>query len=112
MKKIILALITSLSFSLTALAAVNINTATQEELETLEDVGSVKAQAIIDYRNKNGKFKNMDELDNVPGIGEKTLEGIKRGGTITGATTVSVPAKEMKAEKTTKTKEMKTEKAS
>ena len=52
MKKLLLAIVTFLSFSLSAFAAVNINTATQAELETLDGVGPVKAQAIIDYRKK------------------------------------------------------------
>ena len=52
MKKMLLAFIAFLSFSLSAFAAVNINPATQAELETLDGVGPVKAQAIIDYRKK------------------------------------------------------------
>ena len=69
MKKILLAFAAFLSFSLSALAGVNINTATQAELETLDGVGPVKAQAIIDYRKKNGGFKSIDELEKVDGIG-------------------------------------------
>lgn len=52
MKKILLAFVTFLSFSLSAMAGVNINTATQAELESLDGIGPVKAQAIIDYRKK------------------------------------------------------------
>lgn len=61
---------------------VNINTATQTELELLSGIGPSLASKIIDYRNKNGKFKNIDELKNVPGIGENKYESIKNDITI------------------------------
>ncbi|AZL84226.1 ComEA family DNA-binding protein [Aliivibrio salmonicida] len=54
---------------------VNINKADIEELDTLLiGVGESKAQAIIDYRNENGKFTTINELANVKGIGEKLIE--------------------------------------
>jgi len=56
---------------------VNINTATIDELVTLNGIGPVKAQAIIDYRNSKGKFKKIEEITNVKGIGVKTFEKIK-----------------------------------
>ena len=59
MKKLVLALILPFSFALNAFAVVNLNTATQEQLKTLNVVGPAKAQAIIEYRKKNGNFKML-----------------------------------------------------
>lgn len=56
---------------------VNVNTATAAELETLPGIGEVTAQAIIDYRTQNGPFSTVDELLDVTGIGDVTLENIR-----------------------------------
>ncbi len=87
MKKAILGFIVLLSLSLSAIAAVNINTATQAELESLNGIGPKKASAIIEYRKKNGGFKSVDDLKNVEGIGNATFENLRKDIAITGATT-------------------------
>lgn len=57
-------------------ALININTATQEELESLPSIGEVRAQAIIAYREEHGGFRTTDELMEVSGIGEKIFADI------------------------------------
>ncbi|MDG4848481.1 helix-hairpin-helix domain-containing protein [Peribacillus frigoritolerans] len=56
---------------------VNLNTATQEDLQTLTGIGPSKANAILEYRETIGKFKEVDELKQVTGIGDKTFERLR-----------------------------------
>ena len=56
---------------------ININTANKEELLTIPGIGESKAKAIINYRETKGKFKNIEEIQNVDGIGLKLYEEIK-----------------------------------
>ena len=56
---------------------VNINTANQTELETLPGIGTATALKIINYRKENGKFKNVEDIKNVKGIGDSKFNNIK-----------------------------------
>ena len=56
---------------------ININTATQEELETLPGIGPTTAIKIVNYRNENGKFKSIEDIKEVSGIGESKFNNIK-----------------------------------
>jgi len=55
----------------------NINKATLDQLATLYGIGEVKAKAIIEYREKNGGFKSIEDLDKVDGIGSKTVDKLR-----------------------------------
>jgi competence protein ComEA len=64
-------------------APINLNTATQAQLETLPGVGAAMAQRILEYRQKNGSFKKIEDLMNVKGIGEKAFLKLKPLLTVT-----------------------------
>ncbi len=86
LRKFCLSLILGLSLlSAPVFAAdtININTATQAQLETLSGVGPATAAAIIEYREQVGKFKTVDELTNVKGIGDKKLSQFTEQITVT-----------------------------
>ena len=76
-----------------ACAAVNLNTATKEELVALPGIGPAKAQAILDYRAQHGGFKSVEELKDVKGIGAKRFERMKGELTITKAAARAQDAK-------------------
>jgi competence protein ComEA len=60
-----------------AAAPVNLNSASVSQLQTLPGIGASTAQRIVEYRQKNGSFKKIEELMNVKGIGEKSFLKLK-----------------------------------
>ena len=62
----------------------DLNTATQEELDALPGIGPVKAEAILQYREESGPFRTVEEIMEVEGIGEKTLEQLRPYITVEG----------------------------
>ena len=91
MKKLLMALALCLAMNGIVSAAVNINTATKEELTSLKGIGEKRAQDIINYRTKNGPFKTVDDLEKVPGIGPGLMKQIRPQITTTGKTTTDKP---------------------
>ena len=63
---------------------IDLNTAPSSELESLPGIGPSLANAIIVYREDNGPFAAVDDVDNVPGIGPKTLDSIRQLVTVSG----------------------------
>ena len=92
MQRLLLALGLALC-PLIALAAVNINTATKDELVALPGIGPAKAQAIVDYRKAHGPFKTVEELKDVKGIGAKRFEKLKPDLAVTGPTSTKMVGK-------------------
>ncbi|MBU1425817.1 MAG: helix-hairpin-helix domain-containing protein [Gammaproteobacteria bacterium] len=85
MKKFLLSLFVSLAFSGIAYATVDLNTATKEELIAVKGIGPSKADAIIEYRKQHGPFKKVDDLSEIKGFGDKSVEKLKGEVTVGGA---------------------------
>lgn len=81
-----------------AAAAVNLNTATKDELVALSGIGPAKAQAIIDYRSQHGGFKSLDELKDVKGIGARQFEKLKPELTVAPAAARPAPRADAKGQ--------------
>lgn len=117
MKKLLLVFVAFFAMVSMALAAVDLNTATKEQLDGVKGIGPAKAQAIIDYRKKNGPFGSVDDLKNVKGFGDKSVAKMRSELTVGGgapAKADSKPAKDdakmSKAEKKAAKKAAKAEK--
>lgn len=74
--------------------AVELNKATQAELEAVKGIGPAKAKVILDERTKNGAFKSWEDFNQrVKGVGDKTVEGFKSAGfTVAGNSASASPA--------------------
>lgn len=77
--------------SASASAPINLNSASAAQLETLPGVGKATAERILEYRQKNGNFKRIEDLMNVRGVGEKSFLKLKP------LVTVSAPKSEQAA---------------
>lgn len=80
-------------FSSLAMAAVDLNTASKEELTSVKGIGPKKAAAIVEYRKKNGSFKSVDDLNNVHGFGDKTVAKLRGDLTVSGGAAEKPAAK-------------------
>ncbi len=94
-----LALATACAVALAAQAAdpqpgltgtVNVNTATAEELQLLPGIGAARAVAVIELRKQRGGFKSLDQLKDVKGIGDASLERLRPYVRLQGKTTARV----------------------
>ena len=77
------------SASASAATLVNLNTATAAQLEALPGIGKATAERIVEYRQKNGGFKKIEDLMNVRGIGEKSFLSLKPLVTVTAPKSAS-----------------------
>jgi len=93
MKKFFLMMALMFLFASTAFAAVNINTASQAELEALQGIGPAKAKAIIEHREKSGAFASIDDLTKVSGIGPGIVKQLRDVVTVEGEKSAEAPAK-------------------
>lgn len=89
---------------------VNINTASESQLQLLPRVGPSLAKKIVEYRQANGEFKAADELVLVPGVGDRTYELMAPYITVKGDTTLKDKAKGASEPKAAPPKPEKTEK--
>ena len=96
MKKILLAIAVFFAFISISFAAVNLNTATKDELDSVKGIGPAKAQAIVEYRQKNGAFKSVDDLKNVKGFGDKTVAKMRSELTVGGGSDAAPKKAEVK----------------
>jgi len=92
LKKLLVVAFACFAFCGTVLAAVDLNTASQQELESVKGIGPAKAKAILDYRTKNGPFKAVDDLAKVPGFGAKSVSNMKAELAVGAAKPAAAPA--------------------
>ena len=102
LKKVLFTLF-SIGYATLSFAAVNVNTATVDELDKqLTGIGPAKARAIVEYREKNGPFKSVDDLAKVPGIKEATINKFRTQETVGNGAAAPKPATPAKPQPATK----------
>ncbi len=90
------------------MAAMDVNRASKEDFMSINGIGEKKAEAIIKYRKKHGKFKSVDDLKNVKGIGDSIVNNVKKGkkkstkSTKAKQSTKKVDSKKKKTQKSSK----------
>ncbi len=94
-KTALLLLMVAVFSSTTFAEKINLNTADVETMQYIPGIGLSKAEKIIEVRDKAGKFASMDEIDAVPGIGEHTMNDIRKYGSLGSG--VSTLTDDMKA---------------
>ena len=90
MKHLFIALL-ALLFTSSVWVAININTATEAELQTLSGIGPSKAKAIVEYRKQNGNFKTTADIKNVKGIGDGIFNKISAEINVAGTSAKAAP---------------------
>ena len=90
MKHLFIALL-ALLFTSSVWAAININTASEAELQTLSGIGPSKAKAIVEYRKQNGNFKTTADIKNVKGIGDGIFNKISAEINVAGSSAKAAP---------------------
>jgi competence protein ComEA len=93
MKKWLIALFSAFALHSMAFAVVDINTASQTELEAVNGFGPAKAKAIVEYRSKNGPFKTVEDLKKVPGIKDGVFNKVKAEVSVGGKGAAPAAAK-------------------
>ena len=73
-QSLLFALLFAIATPAVSAESVNINTASVEQLTALDGIGEVKARAIVEHRDANGRFRSVDQLEDVKGVGPKTVE--------------------------------------
>ncbi len=92
LKKLFVVLFACFAFCSNVFAIVDLNSATQQQLETIKGLGPTKAKAIIEYRTKNGTFKSAEEVMKVPGIKQGVFNKIKPEISASGKQAAATPA--------------------
>ena len=100
MSRILAALVLGVALATSAVAAVNLNSASRDELLAVPGIGPAKATAIVEHRKAHGPFKSVDDLKQVKGFREKLVERLRPELTVAAAPA----AKGAKGEATADTK--------